>query len=183
MTLPRLAHRTANIRPFEVMELVKRASAIEASGKPVIHMSIGEPDFGAPPAVWHSELTPALRRETLRAVAEGRVNVVVGARSALFLPFADLQLIVVDEEHESAFKQEDGVMYHARDMAVLRARLAAAPCALVSATPSLESVENAASGHHHHHGGSGCTHHVLGHGDRRREPRLRGHLPVELVHP
>ena len=102
--------------------------------------------FGAPPAVWHSELTPALRRETLRAVAEGKVNVVVGARSALFLPFADLQLIVVDEEHESAFKQEDGVMYHARDMAVLRARLAAAPCALVSATPSLESVENAASG-------------------------------------
>jgi primosomal protein N' (replication factor Y) len=102
--------------------------------------------FGAPPAVWHSELTPALRRETLRAVAEGKANVVVGARSALFLPFADLQLIVVDEEHESAFKQEDGVMYHARDMAVVRARLAAAPCVLVSATPSLESVENAASG-------------------------------------
>ena len=102
--------------------------------------------FGAPPAVWHSDLTPALRRETLRAVAEQKTQVVVGARSALFLPFADLQLIVVDEEHESAFKQEEGVMYHARDMAVLRARLAAAPCVLVSATPSLESVENAASG-------------------------------------
>ncbi|GLR68896.1 primosomal protein N' [Acidocella aquatica] len=102
--------------------------------------------FGAAPAVWHSELTPALRRETFRAVAQGRANVVVGARSALFLPFPALGLIVVDEEHESAFKQEDGVMYNARDMAVVRARLSAAPCVLVSATPSLESVENAASG-------------------------------------
>lgn len=102
--------------------------------------------FGAAPAVWHSELTPAVRRETFRAVAEGRANVVVGARSALFLPFPDLGLIVVDEEHESAFKQEDGVMYHARDMAVVRARLSGASCVLVSATPSLESVENAANG-------------------------------------
>ena len=102
--------------------------------------------FGVPPAVWHSELTPAVRRETLRAVAEGRANVVVGARSALFLPFPALGLVVVDEEHESAFKQEDGVMYHARDMAVVRARLSEAPCVLVSATPSLESVENAAAG-------------------------------------
>ncbi len=102
--------------------------------------------FGAAPAVWHSELTPALRRETFRAVAQGRANVVIGARSALFLPFPALGLIVVDEEHESAFKQEDGVIYNARDMAVVRARLSAAPCVLVSATPSLESVENAASG-------------------------------------
>ena len=105
-----------------------------------------EQRFAATPAVWHSELTPAARRETFRAVAEGRANVVVGARSALFLPFPALGLIVVDEEHESAFKQEDGVMYNARDMAVVRARLSAAPCVLVSATPSLESVENAASG-------------------------------------
>jgi primosomal protein N' (replication factor Y) len=102
--------------------------------------------FGAMPAVWHSELTPAVRRETYRAVAEGRANVVVGARSALFLPFAELGLIVVDEEHETAFKQEDGVTYHARDMAVVRARFSAAPCVLVSATPSLESVENANAG-------------------------------------
>ncbi len=102
--------------------------------------------FGAAPAVWHSELTPAIRRATYRAVAEQRAQVVVGARSALFLPFTDLGLIVVDEEHESAFKQEDGVMYHARDMAVVRARLAAAACVLVSATPSLETVENAATG-------------------------------------
>ena len=80
--------------------------------------------FGAKPAVWHSELTPAVRRETYRAVATlGQANVVVGARSALFLPFPELGLIVVDEEHESAFKQEDGVTYHARDMAVVRARI------------------------------------------------------------
>ncbi len=102
--------------------------------------------FGAAPAVWHSELTPALRRRTWRAVAEGSVRVVVGARSALFLPFPNLRLLVVDEEHESAFKQEDGVIYHARDMAVVRARLSAAACVLVSATPSLETVENAATG-------------------------------------
>jgi primosomal protein N' (replication factor Y) len=102
--------------------------------------------FGAAPAVWHSELTPATRRETFRAVAAGRATVVVGARSALFLPFPNLGLIVVDEEQESAFKQEDGVIYHARDMAVVRARLSSAPCVLVSATPSLETVENFLSG-------------------------------------
>ncbi len=105
-----------------------------------------EARFGVRPAVWHSELTPAQRRETFRAVAEGRADVVVGARSALFLPFADLGLIVVDEEHETAFKQEDGVMYNARDMAVVRAKFCAAPALLVSATPSLETAENAAQG-------------------------------------
>lgn len=102
--------------------------------------------FGVRPAVWHSELTPAKRRETLRAVAQGRADVVVGARSALFLPFAALGLIVVDEEHETSFKQEDGVMYNARDMAVVRAKFCAAPVLLVSATPSLETAENAAQG-------------------------------------
>ena len=105
-----------------------------------------EARFGARPAVWHSELTPAQRRETFRAVAQGRADVVVGARSALFLPFADLGLIVVDEEHETSFKQEDGVMYHARDMAVVRGKFCAAPVLLVSATPSLETAENAAQG-------------------------------------
>ena len=105
-----------------------------------------EARFGVRPAVWHSELTPAQRRETYRAVAEGRADVVVGARSALFLPFAALGLIVVDEEHETSFKQEDGVMYNARDMAVVRAKFCAAPVLLVSATPSLETAENAAQG-------------------------------------
>ena len=105
-----------------------------------------ESRFGVRPAVWHSELTPAQRRETYRAVAQGRADVVVGARSALFLPFARLGLIVVDEEHETSFKQEDGVMYNARDMAVVRGKFCAAPVLLVSATPSLETAENAAQG-------------------------------------
>jgi len=102
--------------------------------------------FGVAPALWHSEVTSRTRRDTWRAVAEGDAAVVVGARSALFLPFPDLGLVVVDEEHETAFKQEDGVVYHARDMAVVRARLARAACVLVSATPSLESLTNAETG-------------------------------------
>ncbi|MGH7120733.1 MAG: replication restart helicase PriA [Acetobacteraceae bacterium] len=102
--------------------------------------------FGAPPAIWHSELTPRLRRSTWAAVATAQARVVVGARSALFLPFASLGLIIVDEEHESAFKQEVGVVYHARDMAVVRARLASAPTILVSATPSLETLINVERG-------------------------------------
>jgi primosomal protein N' (replication factor Y) len=105
-----------------------------------------EDRFGAIPAAWHSGLTSLERRETWRAIADGRVGVVVGARSALFLPFAHLGLIVVDEEHDGSFKQEDGVSYNARDMAVVRARLVAAPIVLASATPSLESVTNVAAG-------------------------------------
>jgi len=101
-----------------------------------------EERFGAAPAVWHSDLKPRVRRETWRAVAEGQVRVLVGARSALFLPFPDLGLIVVDEEHDQAYKQEDGVAYHARDMAVVRGRTGGHPVVLVSATPSLETVEN-----------------------------------------
>ncbi len=105
-----------------------------------------EERFGAAPAVWHSELTQARRRDTWRAVASGRAEVVVGARSALFLPYQDLGLIVVDEEHDGSFKQEDGVAYHARDMAVVRARIEDIPIALVSATPSLETVVNVKRG-------------------------------------
>ncbi|MFN6955932.1 MAG: primosomal protein N' [Acetobacteraceae bacterium] len=102
--------------------------------------------FGVAPALWHSELGGRTRRITWRAVAEGQAPVLVGARSALFLPFPDLGLIVVDEEHETAFKQEDGVTYHARDMAVVRARLSSAPCVLTSATPSLETRFNVQAG-------------------------------------
>lgn len=105
-----------------------------------------EDRFGCMPAAWHSGLTSLERRETWRAIADGRIAVVVGARSALFLPFADLGLVVVDEEHDTSFKQEEGVCYNARDMAVVRARLVAAPIVLASATPSLESVMNVASG-------------------------------------
>ena len=100
--------------------------------------------FGAAPAEWHSDIGQAARRDTWRGVAAGRTPIVVGARSALFLPFADLGLIVVDEEHDPSYKQEDGVCYQARDMAVLRASLAGIPAVLVSATPSLETVVNVA---------------------------------------
>ncbi|WP_374763228.1 primosomal protein N' [Yunchengibacter salinarum] len=102
--------------------------------------------FGVEPVVWHSNQGKAARRRGWRAVARGEAPVVVGARSALFLPFHDLGVIVVDEEHDPSFKQEDGVLYHARDMAVMRAKYAACPVVLASATPSLESRINAAAG-------------------------------------
>lgn len=102
--------------------------------------------FGVRPAEWHSQLSPRLRARTWGAVAAGEVSVIVGARSALFLPYADLGLIVVDEEHDPAYKQEDGVRYHARDMAVVRARGADIPIVLVSATPSVETEVNARRG-------------------------------------
>ena len=99
--------------------------------------------FGCAPALWHSNLTPAQRRATWRGVAQGDTRVVVGARSALWLPYKELGLIIVDEEHDPAYKQEDGVIYHARDMAVVRAYLGAIPVILTSATPSLETMMNA----------------------------------------
>ena len=96
--------------------------------------------FGRPPAVWHSELGAAPRRRAWRRIAGGREPIVIGARSALFLPLPDLGLIVVDEEHDASFKQEDGVPYHARDMAIARARFEACPAILVSATPALDTA-------------------------------------------
>ncbi|MGE0716672.1 MAG: primosomal protein N' [Alphaproteobacteria bacterium] len=102
--------------------------------------------FGTPPAQWHSEVSSRDRRRNWRAVATGAAKVVVGARSALFLPYRDLGLVVVDEEHDAAFKQEDGVIYQARDMAVLRGHIQQVPVVLVSATPSLETVVNVESG-------------------------------------
>jgi primosomal protein N' (replication factor Y) len=102
--------------------------------------------FGVPPAEWHSQLSPRKRARTFEAVTSGEVKVVVGARSALFLPYADLGLNVVDEEHDPAYKQEDGAHYHARDMAVVRAHEAEIPVVLVSATPSVESEVNARRG-------------------------------------
>jgi len=98
--------------------------------------------FGARPVLWHSGLGVAERRRAWRAIVSGTAQVVVGARSALFLPFADLSIIVVDEEHDPAFKQEDGIHYNARDMAVVRAGLSKAPIILASATPSLETTIN-----------------------------------------
>lgn len=105
-----------------------------------------EARFGARPGEWHSGVTQAERRRLWRMLAEGGAQMVVGARSALFLPFRDLGLIVVDEEHDSSYKQEEGALYHARDMAVLRASIVGAPVVLASATPSLESWANAEAG-------------------------------------
>ena len=105
-----------------------------------------ESRFGVRPTTWHSELGTATRRESWRAVSFAQAPLVVGTRSALFLPFAKLGLIVVDEEHDASYKQEDGVFYNARDVAVMRGRLAATPVILASATPSLESHCNARSG-------------------------------------
>lgn len=99
--------------------------------------------FGSKPAEWHSDLAPRTREKVWRQVTEGGVRVVAGARSALFLPFENLGLIVVDEEHDPAYKQEDRVFYNARDMAVVRARIGEFPIVLVSATPSVESRVNA----------------------------------------
>lgn len=102
--------------------------------------------FGTEPVLWHSSLKAAERRRAWRAVAAGEAQVVVGARSALFLPFAALGLIVVDEAHEISFKQDDGVRYNARDVAVIRARFEQIPVILASATPALESMTLAQAG-------------------------------------
>ncbi|MBV9260233.1 MAG: primosomal protein N', partial [Pseudolabrys sp.] len=106
--------------------------------------------FGTRPAEWHSQLSPRKRARTWAAVAANEAQVVVGARSALFLPYADLGLIIVDEEHDPAYKQEDGAHYHARDMAVVRGTIAKIPVVLASATPSVESVVNARRARYRH---------------------------------
>lgn len=105
--------------------------------------------FGAKPGEWHSDLPARTREKVWRGIVTGEVQVVAGARSALFLPFEDLGLIVVDEEHDPAYKQEDRVFYNARDMAVVRARIGDFPIVLVSATPSVESQVNAEAGRYH----------------------------------
>ncbi|MFT9015247.1 MAG: primosomal protein N' [Acetobacter sp.] len=134
--------------------------------------------FGVLPAIWHSEVGQRARRLTWLGTTDGSAQVVVGARSALFLPFCNLGLIIVDEEHESVFKQEEGVIYNARDMAVVRARLAGFPVVLVSATPSMETLVNAQAGRYRHlvlptrHGGATMPEtHLL---DLRDTPPERG---------
>jgi primosomal protein N' (replication factor Y) len=102
--------------------------------------------FGAAPGEWHSDVAPPTRRRVWEGVVSGDCRVVVGARSALFLPFRSLRLIVVDEEHDASFKQEEGFIYHARDLAVARGRIEGAAVVLASATPSLETLRNAEMG-------------------------------------
>ena len=109
-----------------------------------------EARFGCPPLEWHSAVAPAERGRLWRAVATGEARVIVGARSALFLPYRELGLIVVDEEHDQGFKQDDRVHYQGRDMAVVRGSLGGLPVVLASATPSIESHVNARSGRYRH---------------------------------
>lgn len=105
-----------------------------------------EARFGVRPAEWHSGVTLVERRRLWKMVAKGEAQMVVGARSALFLPFRELGLIVVDEEHDTSYKQEEGVLYNARDMAVLRANIVGCPIVLSSATPCLETWANVETG-------------------------------------
>jgi primosomal protein N' (replication factor Y) len=109
-----------------------------------------EERFGVVPAEWHSAAGSKARRRVWREVAAGRARIVVGARSALFLPYRNLRLIIVDEEHDASYKQEEGVTYHARDLAVMRAHIENCAIVLASATPSLETLANAASGKYTH---------------------------------
>lgn len=137
-----------------------------------------ETRFGAPPTPWHSDLGVAARRSAWQATANGTARVVIGARSALFLPFANLKLVIVDEEHDPAYKQEERVIYQARDMAVVRAFLGDIPAVLVSATPSIESMVNCWEGRYRHvslprrHGGAEIP--EIAAIDMRRDPPARG---------
>ena len=188
---------------FEVAEAVMREGRQVLMLVPEIALSVPfmartTARFGFSPTLWHSSETPANRREAMRAIMKGTARFVIGARSALFLPYSVLGLIIVDEEHDSAFKQEGSgmhqVMYHARDMAVLRARQEHIPIILSSATPSLETLVNAQNGKYHHltltrRAGQSALPviHLL---DMRREklekntwisPRLRAHVAEALA--
>ncbi|PLX41008.1 MAG: primosomal protein N', partial [Hyphomicrobiales bacterium] len=134
--------------------------------------------FGVRPAAWHSHMSAGARERVWHGVRSGAARAVIGARSALFLPFAELGLVVIDEEHEGAYKQDDGVPYHGRDIGVVRGLLGKIPVLLSSATPSVESLVNAESGKYahvrlnHRHGGAVLP--KVGLVDMRRSPPERG---------
>lgn len=106
--------------------------------------------FGFEPTLWHSSVSPAKRKQSLLRIMHGGAPLIIGARSALFLPYNNLGLVIVDEEHDASYKQDDGVMYHGRDMAVMRAHEEKIPIILASATPSLETAVNAQTSKYHH---------------------------------
>jgi len=139
--------------------------------------------FGCPPLQWHSTLTESQRRQTWQAIIKGEAKVIVGARSALFLPYPNLGIIIVDEEHDGSFKQEEQVIYNARDMAVLRAHCESCPAVLASATPALETIHNTQEGRytplvlHSRHGEASLPH--IETIDMRRQPR--GWLSPPLI--
>lgn len=138
-----------------------------------------EARFGCAPVAWHSDLRSTERRQAWRAAASGEARVVVGARSALFLPYRDLKLVVVDEAHETSFKQEEGVAYHARDVAVVRAQLEDCPIVLATATPAIETRVQAERGRYVHltlpqrYGGAQMP--AIETIDLRKIPPARGH--------
>lgn len=146
-----------------------------------------EARFGVAPARWHSGLSPQERRRVWRGVAEGEARVVIGARSALFLPFQELELIIVDEEHDGSYKQGEGFIYHARDMSVVRGMAADIPVVLASATPALETCQNVAEGKYGHivlpsrHGAAGLPD-VQAIDMREAELETNRWLSSELIH-
>lgn len=139
--------------------------------------------FGCLPLQWHSGITETQKRQIWQAVLRGEAPVIVGARSALFLPFQDLGLIIIDEEHDGSFKQEEQVIYNARDMAVLRSQIENCPIVLASATPSLESIQNTRAGRYqllelkNRHGGASLP--TIKTIDMRQQPK--GWLSPPLV--
>ncbi len=98
--------------------------------------------FGYEPAIWHSKITPKKKRQIWRGILENKIKLVVGARSALLLPFKKLGIIIVDEEHDTSYKQDEGVIYNARDMAISRAMFEKIPINLITSVPSIETHNN-----------------------------------------
>lgn len=135
--------------------------------------------FGCEPVAWHSGLRQSERRRAWHAIASGEAKIILGARSALFLPYANLGTIIVDEAHETSFKQEDGVHYHARDVAVMRGHFEAIAVVLASATPALESLAQVEAGRYRHiqlpGRFGGATMPALTAIDMRQDPPDRGH--------
>jgi primosomal protein N' (replication factor Y) len=137
-------HSTGCAPDAQVLVLIPEIALTQAA------MARFEARFGAQPVEWHSAISHKARRRAYREIAAGRARLIVGARSALFLPYPNLRLIVIDEEHDPSYKQEEGVIYQARDLAVARAKLGGCGVILASATPSLETLVNAQSGRYAH---------------------------------
>ncbi len=142
--LEAVAEALAQARDAQVLVLLPEIALTQAV------LARFEQRFGARPVEWHSGIARTARRRAWREVAGGRARLVLGARSALFLPFPNLKLVVIDEEHDGSYKQDEGVAYQARDLAVARAKLGGACVVLASATPALETLVNARAGRYAH---------------------------------
>lgn len=138
------AEALASAPDAQVLVLIPEIALTQAA------MARFEARFGAQPVEWHSAIPHKARRRAFREITAGRARLIVGARSALFLPYPNLKLIVIDEEHDPSYKQEEGVIYQARDLAVARAKIGNCGIILASATPSLETLVNAQAGRYAH---------------------------------